>query len=222
MSNKIRALFIIVVAIATAFTVGKSIVRPAVKSSSVNNYTFPESIALSKWNLSASKPVKPNLVKPPAYISGNFIAGKHYQYVRNGKLLNIEMRYLADTNGDLKSFITNQTGELSSGLKQDENRGFYSLYTHKDKAYLSACINPRGNTTITSDQFKRNLMIHDNRIERIFPWLTGQAEFRDKRCLWAHLSVPLNKDIVVDENYETLETAWHDWYDYWRSHYPEA
>ena len=220
MNDRSRTLLLATTAIATAFTLFTSFVRTEARSSSVKDYIFPESVTLSKWKLSFTQPVKPHLVvNPSEYITGDFIAGKHYRYRRDEKLLDIEMRYFADTNGDLKSFITSQTGKLSSVLKKSE-AGFYSLYAHEDKAYLSACINPRGISTVTSDRFNRNLMIHDTRLENILPWLLGRSEFRDKRCLWAHLSMPLDGNIA-DEDYKTLETVWFDWHHWWRSHYPK-
>lgn len=219
MNDRSRTILLATTAIATAFTLVTSILRPEAKLPQIEDYTFPESVTLSQWKQSFSKPVNPHLVRSPAYISGDFIAGKHYRYRQDEKFLDIEMRYFANTNGDLKSFITSQTGELSSVLK-DSEKGFYSLYIHKDKAYLSACINPHGGSTVTSDRFHRNLMIHDTRLGQIVPWLLGQAEFRDKRCLWAHLSTPLDRD-SVDEIYLTLETVWFDWHDWWRSHYPQ-
>jgi len=221
MKNKHRTIFLGITAMATAFTLGKSFLYSEIKRPIVKNYTFPESITLSQWELSTSKPVNPSLVKSPANISGYFIAEKYYLYHQSQTPLKIEMRYLTNTNGDLKSFITSQTGELSSVLKQDSRSGFYSLYTHEDKLYLNACINPHGSSTVTSDQFNRNLMIHNTRPEKILPWLLGIAEFRDKRCLWAHLSIPLESNITVEETYQTLETVWFDWYSWWKSHYPD-
>ena len=219
MNNRPRTILLATTAIATAFTLVVSLVRTEARTLQIKNYTFPESPTLSEWKLSFTQPVKPHLVKPSEYISGDSIAGKHYRYRRDDKLLDIEMRYFANTNGDLKSFITSQTGELSSVLKKNE-AGFYSLYTDRDKAYLSACINPHGISTVTSDRFNRNLMMHDTRLSNILPWLLGRSEFRDKRCLWAHLSMPLDGNIS-DEDYKTLETVWLDWHDWWRSHYPE-
>ena len=218
MNDRPRTILLATTAIATAFTLITSFVRTEA-SSPIQDYTFPESVTLSEWKLSFTQPAKPHSIDSSEYITGDFIAGKQYRYRRDEKLLDIEMRYFANTNGDLKSFITNQTGELSSVLKKSE-AGFYSLYADGNKAYLSACINPHGISTVTSDRFNRNLMIHDTRLENILPWLLGRSEFRDKRCLWAHLSMPLNGNIA-DENYKTLETVWFDWHDWWRSHYPE-
>ena len=221
-NDKPRTLLLATTAIATTFVLGKSIVYPEAKSSSLQNYTFPEVVTLSQWQHSFSKPAKPHLVESDAYISGNFIAGKHYRYRQNEKHVDIEMRYFSQTNGDLKSFITSQTAGLSPGLKQDNEGGFYSIYIHQHKAYLSACINSLGSSTVTSDQFQRNRMIYNTHTRQIVPWLLGQAEFRDKRCLWAHLSMPLDTETSVEETYLTLETVWFDWHDWWRSHFPDA
>lgn len=220
MNNRPRTILLATTAIATAFTLVTSFIRTEARSPQIENYTFPD-VTLSQWKLSFSQPVKPHLVSSSAYISGDFIAGKHYRYRQDDKLLDIEMRYFANTNGDLKSFITSQTGELSSVLKNSKV-GFYSLYADRDKAYLSACINPRGVSTVTSDRFNRNLMIHDTRLNNILPWLLGRSEFRDKRCLWAHLSMPLERKISSEETYKTLETVWFDWHNWWRSHYPNS
>jgi cyanosortase A-associated protein len=207
-------------AIATSLTLGKSLVQSEKPSPLVAKYNFPESITLSQWDLLFTKPVNPNLVKPPAYITGTYIAGKHYRYRQHEKHLEIEMRYLVDTDGDLKTFITSQAGELAKALKQDGNGGFYSLYNDKNKAYLSACINPRGGSTVTSDRFNRNRLIYDTRINRIVPWLLGKADILDKRCLWAHLSLPLDRNTPIDETYQMLENVWFDWSDWWRSRFP--
>ena len=222
MNHRLRTILLATTAIATAFTSVTSFVRTEARSPQAKDYTFPESVTLSQWKLSFTRSVEPHVVDSSEYISGDFIAGKHYRYHRQDeKLLNIEMRYFANTNGDLKSFITSQTGELSSVL-ENSDLGFYSVYTHEDKAYLSACINPHGISTVTSDRFNRNLMIHDTRLENILPWLLGRSEFRDKRCLWAHLSTPLEGNISEEETYKTLETVWFDWHHWWRSHYPES
>lgn len=219
MTNTSRTFLLFVTAIATAFTLGKSIVNPATISLN-NNYTLPNSVTLSQWHLTTTKPLTSHNHKPAEYITGNLIAGKNYSYQQQQNILNIEMRYFGDTNGNLKDFITSQTGELSTVLKED-SRGSYSIYTHDNKAYLSACINPHGKSTVTSDEFNRNLMTYDTSLNNIIPWLLGQAEFRDKRCLWAHLSLPLDNNIPVKDTYADLETAWFDWYDYWQANYPQ-
>ncbi len=107
------------------------------------------------------------------------------------------MRYMVKTHGNVKSFIEKYYSlPLSSGqptlvLRQQANTGFYNLFTYQQRAYLSTCINSRGGSTVTAPQFRRNRLIYDMRLGRLFPWLVGQGTIRDRRCLWAHLSVPL-------------------------------
>lgn len=221
MNSTFRTSLLTVTAIATAYTLGKSFINPDTKSSITNSYSFTDADILSHWDIVKTKPLSPHNHKPAEYITGKFIAGKNYTYQKQQQTLNIEMRYFVDTNGNLKDFITSQTGELSTVLQEDDDRGSYGVYTHNDKAYLSACINPRGKSTVTSDEFNRNLMAYDTRLSNIVPWLLGQAEFRDKRCLWAHLSLPLNNNISVQDSYGNLETAWFDWYDHWQVNYPQ-
>ena len=224
MDDKTRIIFLATIFSAIVVTLGKSMKPLPVTypTRKIDTYTFPESVALSAWKLAASKSVNAHLVASPGYISGNFIAGKQYRYRQNQQLLEIEMRYFRNTNGDLKSFILSQTGELSPVLHQDSAGGFYSLYTYQNKAYLSSCINPSGNSTVTSDRFKRNRVIHDTRLQRIIPWLLGQQELHDHRCLWAHLAISLTPDMNLNETNHILETVWHDWHDWWRANYPEA
>ena len=222
MNYKARMVFLVTIFSAIVLTFSKFIGHSEVKDPIKKTYIFPESVALASWTLVASQSINAHLVQPPAYISGNFLAGKHYSYHQNNQLLEIEMRYLSNTNGDLKSFIISQTGELSPVLQQDNEGGFYGLYTYQQKAYLSSCINPRGSSTVTSDRFKRNRMIYDTRLPRIMLWLTGQQELHDHRCLWAHLSMPLATDVPLDETYHILKTAWQDWHNWWQSNYPEA
>ncbi len=218
--NKSRTLLLVVIAIASTFVLGKSIVYPTAKSPRVTDFTFPQSVPLKQWKLLSSGSVNPHLVQNPAHLLGSFVSGKHYRYRQNNRFLDIEMRYLIDTNGDLKSFITHKTGELLPVLRQDREGGFYSVFDHKGKAYLSACLNSRGGSTITSDQFNRNRLIYDARLDRVVLWLLGEAKLKDRRCLWAHLSLPLDHDSSAEETYRTLETVWFDWSDWWRSHFP--
>ena len=219
--KKIR-LFLLATTFSSILVVlGKSIFYPQTQNTSVAPFTFPETVPLPNWDLATSNSANIQLAKQPADISGETIAQKHYRYIQNGVSLDIEMRYLVNTNANLKGFIANRTGQLSLALREKKQIGFYSLFLHQGKAHLISCINPRGRSTVTTDQFKRNGYVSDLRWDRIAIWLTSSAEFRDKRCLWTHLSVPL-KNTSAEKAYQTLETAWFTWYDWWRRHFPKS
>ncbi|MGK7876348.1 MAG: cyanoexosortase A system-associated protein [Xenococcaceae cyanobacterium] len=201
------------------FVLGKSILYPPVKDSTVTPFVFPTTVPLPQWQLVKTGSVNSQLVKPPAYISGKYVSGKYYRYIQNNLSLDIEMRYLVNTNGNLKSFIKSYTGQLFHVLHEQKGVGFYSMFVYQGQAYLSACINPRGYSTVTTDQFRRNSLLYDVRLARIASWLISQAEIVDNRCLWAHFSMPLNNS-SKESAYETIETAWFDWYQWWSLRFP--
>ena len=215
---KIRIFLLGIQLLGVIFVLGKSIFYPTVKDSTVNSFVFPTAVPLPQWQLMETGPVNSRLVKPPAYLSGQYISGKRYYYIQNDLSLDIEMRYLVNTNGDLKSFIKSYTGQLLPVLKEQEGVGFYSLFIRQNRAYLSACINSHGYSTVTTDQFRRNGLRYALRLDRIMSWLTSQAEIMDKSCLWAHLSMPLNQDSPESAS-QTLENAWFNWHQWWSQHF---
>ena len=218
-SDKLQTLLLVLTTVTMTFTLGKSFLHKTAKSPQFSHYQFPNAIALSQWKFYFSRSINSNV---SLSLSGELVAEKHYRYRQNGKYLKIEMRYAVDTDGDLKSFITDGKTDLSSGLREDDAGGFYSVYTNDSKVNLIACINPSGGSTVTGDRFRRNRMLYDNHFERIVPWLRGQKELLDKRCLWTHLSMDLDRNVSLNEHYRILETAWFDWYEYWQINYPEA
>lgn len=211
---KIRILLLRIQLFGVFFVLGKSIFYPTVKDSTVTPFVFPTAVPLPQWQLVKTGPVNSQLIKPPAYLSGKYVSGKRYYYIQNDLSLDIEMRYLVNTNGDLKSFIKSYTGQLLPVLHEQKGVGFYSMFIHQKRAYLSACINPYGYSTVTSDQFRRNGLRYSVQLDRIVSWLTSQTEIMDKSCLWAHLSMPLNNYSQKSAS-QILESAWFDWYQWW-------
>lgn len=183
-------------------------------------YQFPASIPLSEWKHYATGPVNVELVRPPAHILGQFIAGKRYVYGQEGLRLDIEMRYLKETDGDLKSFIQSQSQTISSSLRRHPQLGFYLVYHRYGRAYLTACLNPQGGSTVTSDQFRLNRILYDGRPTRILTWLQGETNLQDRRCLWAYLSIPLDPTLSPKTADLLLETTWVEWAHWWIQNYP--
>lgn len=195
---------------------GKSILYPAVSSRTVTPFVFPSAVSLLEWQPLPSHPLVDQTAKHP-----NYLSGRHYQYIQNNLPLNIEMRYVVDTAGDVKDFIKTYTSIPSSPvLRQQEGIGFYSLFIYQGKAYLSTCINPHGGSTVTARQFKQNRNTYDLQLGRLLPWLLGQENLKDERCLWTHLSIPL-RDSSPEPAYLLLESAWFSWYQWWRPRFPK-
>jgi cyanosortase A-associated protein len=197
------------------FVLGKAIVTPKVAETPLS-YSLPTTVPLADWQAGASA-VLPSI--PEA------IAGQEYPYRRPEQSLKVELRYMIG-DGDVNRFLF-----VHTPIQQDNNRlvlkyqptiGFYGVLPHQGRAYLSACISPRGESTVTAQQFVQNLRTHDLTPARLLPWLTGQQPLLDRRCLWTLMSVPVAKadSATLDSAYKTLEMAWFSWYRWWQPNFP--
>lgn len=222
--TKIRLSLLATISVAVLLVLGKSILFPNTKKQTFTPFVFPETVSLPEWqfvgsnSLDSQTPPKKNNI----YISGN-----HYRYIQKDLPIDIEMRYEVKTSAEVKDFLKNYTaipsssGQFKPLMRQQKGVGFYNLFVHQDRTYLLACINPRGGSTTKLEQFMTNRNTYDMGFDRFVPWLLGQSDFRDRRCLWALLSRPLNKSSPEDA-YKTLEKAWFAWYQWWMPNFPKS
>lgn len=191
----------------------------------VTPYTFPTEVRLPEWRYLASN----SLINTVNQQSGKYksvVAVMHYRYILENRPLDLEMRYVVGTLGEIDLLLEKHKliklplGQLSRSLRQKKGIGFYGLFVYKERAYLSACINPRGDSTLTSSQFLDNRNTYDFERSRLLSWLLGQESLRDERCLWALLSTSLNQD-SAESTYPVLEKAWFSWYEWWRPRFPK-
>ncbi|MBW4672016.1 MAG: cyanoexosortase A system-associated protein [Cyanomargarita calcarea GSE-NOS-MK-12-04C] len=197
------------------FNLSKEIIFPSSDKYTFTAFIFPEKVPLPQWQFSSSN----SGVKLPEK-NPELIAQKHYQYIQNNVYLNIKMHY--STIYDVKKLIGNYISNSSPPtMRYRENIGFYSVGIHQQQAYLSACINPKGKSTFTDAQYKQNRYIYDLQPKRLMSWLVSQEPLFDKRCLWTHLSIPLNNS-SEEVAYKTLENAWLSWYKYWQPRFPKS
>lgn len=217
---------------------GKSILDPTIGKRTITPFVFPSVVPLPQWQLVASQPLEIKTVDRPPFGKLD-LPGIQYRYVQNGlhassregapsspAPLDIKMRYEVETDGDGKRFIKDNTAiqfslnQPSMVVREHEGLGFYGMFVYEKRAYLNACINPRGGSTFTQEQFTYNRIHYDLQFERLIFWLLGQQGLRDNRCLWTHLSIPLNQS-SPESAYVTLEKAWFSWYDWWHRRFPK-
>lgn len=220
--QKVRIPLLIMIFSSALFVLGKTTLAPVTSNRIATSFIFPTAVPLSQWQSSSSRPLTDSIAKGPKSLSGN-----HYQYIQKGLTLDIEMRYMVKTHGNVKAFIEKyyslplSSGQLTMALRQHEGIGFHNLFTYQQRAYLSTCINSSGGSTVSASQFRRNRLLYDMRLSRLFPWLLSQGSVRDRRCLWAHLSIPL-KNSSPEEAYRILETVWESWYQWWSPRFPKS
>ncbi len=158
--------------------------------------------------------------------------GRHYQYRQKENSLDVDLQYMtSDGNVSRYLFVYSPIHAANANIqiKYQPESGHYGLVSHQGKAYLTACITPRGSSTVTEQQFTQNSYAYDLQPGRILPWLLGQESLIDRRCLWTLMSTPLKTSAQsgVDTSaaaaaYKTLETAWLDWQRWWQANYPPS
>jgi cyanosortase A-associated protein len=198
------------------FVLVKLILFPPSSQSAVTPFVFSTTVVLPQWQFLDSVPLK--ITDDPT-----FLASRRYRYQQNRISLNIDMHYINPSSGDVKDFlkkhIFSQEATASFLLRQKSGVGSHALFTYQEKAFLSSCINPRGGSTVTFDQFRENRNTYDMQPDRILLWLLGLKELRDFRCMWNVLSVPL-MTAKPEEVYPILESAWFSWYSWWEPRFP--
>jgi cyanosortase A-associated protein len=169
----------------------------------------------------------PARIDLPAYTfiqSESIQQGKMYQYELDKNKYSIEIRYFSQTQGDIIKYLDKfkdikiSPQELNKSMVKSNN-AYYALTKINDKAYLNACINPNGGSTVLVRQFKYNRTFHDITLKRFVPWLFGKVRLKDERCLWAHVSTP----IVADNTnlaFQNLESIWKPLYNWATLNFP--
>ena len=206
-----------------AVAAGLVLFHPHAGSRPVPLYHFPEVVPLAGWEPAGTETLRERRA-PSARVSESVQSGRRYRYVSNGIPLEAEIRYLTGSLGNIKLNLRDQTAIPArvfqrAHVSHHDGTGYYGLFAHEARAYLTTCINPRGGATVTADQFVQNHRAHDYSADRVWRWLLGRECLRDYRCLWVTLSTPLNGE-GPEAAYRRLETAWADWGGWWLPRFP--
>ena len=220
--EKLRLSLLTIISGSIFCVLAKTILAPATPNNTVSlfaPFVFPTVVSLPEWQLLNS-----HLLAAPIPKNLEYAAGRHYQYIQKNQTLDIEMRYMINTSGSVRFFISSilqLPSQLKLAPRQREGVGFYYLFAHEQRAYLSTCINSRGSSTVTELQFQQNRYLYDMHLSRLLAWLLGKGTFKDRRCLWMHLSTPV-KNSTFEDKYKTLEQTWFDLYKWWQPRFPQS
>lgn len=223
--KQLRIPLLIITCVNVLFVVGRSILDPNIGKRTFTPFVFPQEVPLPQWRLVESRPLKGRTIESSTF--GKLVLpGRQYLYIQNDLHLDIDMRYEVETDGDVKDYIKSQTpikfflDKPSVLVRQHPQLGFYGLFVYEKRAYLDACINSRGGSTFTIEQFSDNRAQYDRQFSRLLAWFFVQQPLNDRRCLWAHLSIPLNQS-SQNSAYVILENTWFSWYQWWRPRFPK-
>lgn len=151
-------------------------------------------------------------------------ASQKYQYIQGKKQVDLEIRYLVGTRGDVETYLQKYTSIAPETIQAQEIHhldgvGYHASFTQDNQAYLSSCISPRSPSNVTQKQFSSHRYQNDLTLQVGLDWLRGKSSIRDRRCLWVHLSTPI-KLSDTQAAYQLLETAWSDLYQWWLPNFP--
>jgi cyanosortase A-associated protein len=247
----LRTLLLLVACSVLASIIARFLFSPASANRQVSAYTFPATVELPSWQFVESHPLPQEFLKlksqrreeviewirhalPQAFLEltpdtreaepqKDFVlSGRAYRYQRGNFTLNIEMRYVIYSIGDLEEYYEglwrSPSEPLTNNLRHSQEQGYYAVFKRGDVAYLTACINPRGGSTVTDEQYVYNRRMLDSRPEYWLPWLLGNHSMRDFRCLWTELS--LTTPNLDSHTFVMLEDLWGFWYRHWKRQFP--
>jgi cyanosortase A-associated protein len=231
--KKVTIYCLISASVLTSIAINISLFIPNYKNRT--KFQFPEKIDLPNWQFVSSdnldKELNQELNKQLETTSQIGIAdARRYFYTSFlYKDLSIDLMYvrkLVVVPALLKQLNLKYVNS-SFKVSYSDSVGYYALFTDRDLAYLSSCINPRGKATVTSEQFMNNRNTYDISGDRILSYLIGTSDLRDTRCLFTIMSVPLkssktenvNGDLL-ENSYKKLEKVWFAWYQKWENNFP--
>lgn len=177
---------------------------------------FPERVALDNWQFVNSDAIS------------DAKNAQSWQYKQTNHQLQIETYYIYSSEGNVNRFLQVYQdippATLNLEIKYKAEIGFYAFFIYENQPTIASCINPYGETTVTSQQFAQNVSQYGLQAKRIFPWLLGQQDLIDRSCLFTIATVNFH-DIVGEEeptldNYTKLEQAWFSWYESVQTFYP--
>jgi cyanoexosortase A len=201
-----------------------AIVSPTAGNRRVAPFQFPQTLSFSGGQQQSSQPL---LVFPEVNYSEFLLAtlqgGQEYSLQYQNTPLKLQVRYLIGSRGNVPAILSRlgvssgrREREVGNYIKEGEipEIGHYQLVGIRDRLYLTTCLNPRGKTTVTQDQFLSNRYRLDWHWSRIPGLISGYLPLRDQRCLWVMLSVPLQGS-DVDTAGTLLVEAWKALYPQW-------
>lgn len=221
--NAWRPLLLAAVSFAVLATAARSALTPATPQAIYAPFTFEPRPGLGGWQLLRSEPLG---IHGPIAANGALLAARRYVFAHAvAGPLEVRMRYLVDTDGDVSVYGRDfepafPTSPASARLRQRPGTGFWALSADPKRAYLSACTNPRGGSTVSAEQFDLNRRTYDLRPERWVSWLFNREYLFDRRCLWTRMSMTLGAN-GTEAAYRTLENAWLAWSDKLNRNFPE-
>ncbi|MDR9404346.1 MAG: cyanoexosortase A system-associated protein [Halothece sp. Uz-M2-17] len=194
-------------------------IMPEIGRREIQPLQFPPQMNLSGWTEEKSIPL---VNQPETKLRFERLrSGREYHYQQQEAKVTAALRFSSPTVGRLENYIKQTYPEsLTTAYQQGNtryipNRGNYHLFQDDEKAYLSACLTPTGESTVDFTNYVNKANRNMFEWQTLIPRLLGQKSFRERRCLWVNLSTPLNPDLP-ETSYKILESVFKTGYPQWQ------
>jgi cyanosortase A-associated protein len=192
------------------------------------SFNFPNEISVKGWRVS-----KVDALEHPEQYRADILASRRYLYqaATGGQVLTVDSRYYitrkipAQTGELLNAFMMKRTyggKPLPFQLSQREFSpgNYYDLFHYQQRAYLSACIDPKGFSNVSTGQLRQRQLDQRRDGLKVLNWLFSPAPLMDERCVWTQLSMPYTGN-DPQPTYQQLGQFWEQWLPWWRQNYPK-
>ncbi len=181
-----------------------------------------ENLSLNNWQLISTKKLNtPKLDVAPHFEA--MLSGQSSHYLQGNNNLDLERYYVVNTGQNQMNEWLNYLAGNSKDIKRHirhNKYGYYLLTNDHNQAHLVSCINAKGESTVTQEQFEENSKNFYFKSNRIVPWLLGSDILDDQRCLWFKLSTPL-ENTNHEKADQLLESLWSANYTQWSGYIGE-
>jgi len=224
----LRSSGVVLLLILLNFMVGS----PVAGANAIADYQLPTVISLPHWQLNNTtvQPLVPTVAREDGEnhdqdgqtpIQGDFnflLDQRSYLYQRGKDSLTLNLRYVINTFGDVKSYYGNVfegLPQIDDAIEIKEADNYRLEFSNVDRQYVTACLNVEGKTTVSDAQFVTDFRQDYAKPLKLLDWLLGKRLLQDRRCLWIELSTP-----KLSVSYSEMIETWQFLVDYWRSSFP--
>lgn len=205
-------------------TLGNLLIDPMAGQRQYAAVTLPPVLLLANSQLIQSQSIQirqTNQTSQPRY--DQILSGQQYYYSRDDRQLDLTLRDIVNTEGDITKFIhADLNGETPSAVEDIQTPlGFYRRFKHQDRIYLVSCLHADGYSTVTSSQFRDRLYRQLGQIGHLSHWTMGQTSLLEKRCLWVQLTASTQQSSSINTTVATerlLDQQWQAVALWWASH----
>jgi cyanosortase A-associated protein len=173
-------------------------------------FDYPDQVTLPSWQFKTSE---------KAIVEGK-PAGQQYTIQKDDLTVKITAFHQPHSDGNISRLLVAYTKAKPATVYihplEHRDTGYFGAFVFEHQAYISACLNPHGLSTVTEQQFVSNQYRHNL---NLWGWLAGQKDLTDSRCLWTLISAPIPPNSTPEETtqiFQQLETAWVEWYQWWQ------